>query len=115
MDRRPLVIIGADDTRRISITRTTAHLASHSALEQHRRILIDEMQPFEHLHPALIIRKQLEVLVRERELELGQGGFDGLSLVEGFVLRGESALFSPATTVSLRSRYRTNDLIRQLL
>jgi hypothetical protein len=40
-----------------------SHLTGDSALQEDRRVLVDEMQPLEHFNPALVIGQQLEVLV----------------------------------------------------
>ena len=47
-----------------------ADLTRHAALEEHRRVVVDELELLEDLDTLLVVGKELEVLVRYREFEV---------------------------------------------
>lgn len=45
------------------------HLASDSTFEQHRGVVVDELELLEDIHSRVIIRQQLQVLIGKSQLK----------------------------------------------
>lgn len=65
---------------------SATHLASNPPLQKHRRVLIDKLELLQHLYPLLVVRQQLEILVRDGQTELGNLVLEDLLGVDDLVL-----------------------------
>lgn len=59
----------------------TTHLAGHSSLEKNSRGVIQELELFQHLDSLLIVGDELQVLIRDRKLELGDVTMENLEIM----------------------------------
>jgi hypothetical protein len=51
------------------VEETEMYLTSHATLQQHRRVLVDELQLLQNVDSLLVVREKLEVLLAESHAE----------------------------------------------
>lgn len=64
------------------------YLAGDTALEEHRRVVVNELELLQDLDALLVVRDELQVLVRDRELQVSDVRLQQLLAVRVQVLRG---------------------------
>lgn len=46
------------------------YLASDTSLQEDGRVVVNELQLLQHVHSLLVVRYKLEILIRQRHLQL---------------------------------------------